>query len=65
MSEPTAREIIKTEDRSGSVITVDSLTDDYGSTEHAKSIRLWSADFTYLARWCFDCKRFHNATDLG
>jgi hypothetical protein len=55
------RETIRTEDPNGSVMTIDTLDDDCGSTHDRKAIRLWSASFDYLGRWCFDCKRFHHA----
>lgn len=55
------REIIKTEDPNGSLITVDTLDDDCGSTENREAVRLWSKDFTLIGSWCNNCNRFHNA----
>lgn len=59
------REIIKTEDPNGSVITVDTPDEPCGTPEGDKKIRLWSADFHFLASWCFECKRFHKANQHG
>lgn len=55
-----AREIIKTEDPSRSVITIDTTIDDCG-TDDRRTIRLWSATHEYLGRWCSQCKRWHHA----
>jgi len=52
------RELQKTEDPNGSVITIDTPTSDCGS-EDRRRICLWSADFALLATWCFTCKQFH------
>lgn len=49
------RTISKTEDPNGSTITTDTCPDD--PTRH--QIRLWSATFDYLGRWCHDCKQWH------
>jgi len=54
------RQILKTEDPSGSLITIDTMTDDCGANDR-RQIRAWSATHEYLGRWCFACKRWHHA----
>lgn len=52
MPEPE-RKIVHTEDPNGSVITEDCGEDG------EKKVRLWSKDFEYQGRWCFECKCWH------
>lgn len=59
------RETIKTEDPNSTIITKDTLDEDCGDTEGRRKIRLWSADFTPLASWCFTCKQFHKTAGQG
>jgi hypothetical protein len=55
-----SREVRKTEDPNGSILTVDTFEECGSPVPTNPAIRRWSADFKLLGVWCFECKKFHD-----